>query len=595
MFYFPIILASYWYPKKGLLFSVGIASAYGIMAFSLIPAVDPSLIIATAIRMAFFILIGGIVALLSLRLRESEQQLHDIIEFLPDATFAIDTHGRVIAWNRAIEEMTGRKKEGMIGQGDYAYAEPFYGKRRPVLIDLILNPGSMAEGDYPLINRHGTWIESEIFIPRLRNGKGIHLKVTATALVDSNGKVCGALESIRDITDNILTETALRNTSSRLNTIAGIIRLDLSRTLTVLYGHLSLGVMKFDDSRFISFIDEIRHSVKGVQQQIDMSRVFRDIGTTPPDWMPVQGAVSDAVKRLGCPNVTFGIWTERLEVFADPNLSVAFYQILYYYLKKGTRPAQMVITYHISDNQCRILIEDRGPGISVVDKEILFTQWNDRSGFGLYLAHEILGITGMTIHETGVFLEGVRFEILLPAGAFRVIGENEKIPLIGITPIPSEPVRPQPLIPAILDNLPVVRELRTDEFLEADALWYEYHETKGVPGTDRIFGVFLGPVIVSLARCRKHPDGMEVDGIFTPDKNRNKGYSRMAVRALVEACHNDDLYMHAVLHLTGFYRTFGFLPIEEKILPPTIRERYTWAAGNLEGAQVQPMYRKHSL
>lgn len=137
----------------------------------------------------------------------------------------------------------------------------------------------------------------------------------------------------------------------------------------------------------------------------------------------------------------------------------------------------------------------------------------------------------------------------------------------------------------------IVRELRADEFGLADELWKEYHETKGDPGRDRIFAVFSGTVPVSLARCRRHPDGLEVDGIFTPEACRGNGYSRMAVAALAEACHNDDLFMYAVRHLVGFYARFGFEPILETALPATIRERYTWAAGNLEGAEVQPMRR----
>lgn len=141
----------------------------------------------------------------------------------------------------------------------------------------------------------------------------------------------------------------------------------------------------------------------------------------------------------------------------------------------------------------------------------------------------------------------------------------------------------------------IVRELRANEFPAADKIWVEYHETTGEPTTDRVFAAFSGELIVSLARCRRHPDGMDVDGIFTPEEHRRKGYSRLAVGALVEACHNDDLYMHAVRHLIGFYATMGFVPIDEKELPPTIRERYLWAGGNLEGAEVQPMYRKAGL
>ncbi len=140
-------------------------------------------------------------------------------------------------------------------------------------------------------------------------------------------------------------------------------------------------------------------------------------------------------------------------------------------------------------------------------------------------------------------------------------------------------------------GLPVTRELLPGEFEEAARIWHDYHETRGDPATDRVFGVFQSGDLVSLARCHRHPGSLEVDGIWTPMEHRGKGYARLVVNALVEACHNDDLYMYAVRHLTGFYTAFGFTAIPETALPPAIRERYTWAAGNLEGAEVQPMKR----
>jgi len=159
-----------------------------------------------------------------------------------------------------------------------------------------------------------------------------------------------------------------------------------------------------------------------------------------------------------------------------------------------------------------------------------------------------------------------------------------------------DPVRPDiPDLSVKTGTLPIVRELRVSEFPLANKVWREYHETTGDPATDRIFAVFCDGDIHSIARCRRYPDGLEVDGIFTPDPFRKKGYSRLAVGALVDACHNDNLYMYAVLHLTDFYSQFGFEPIPESSLPPIIRERYTWAAGNLEGAEVQPMRRGAGL
>ena len=70
-------------------------------------------------------------------LRRSEQRLNDIINFLPDATFAIDREGKVIAWNHAIEEMTGVSAGEILGKNDHEYGIPFYGEKRPILIDLV--------------------------------------------------------------------------------------------------------------------------------------------------------------------------------------------------------------------------------------------------------------------------------------------------------------------------------------------------------------------------------------------------------------------------------------------------------------------------
>jgi PAS domain S-box-containing protein len=67
--------------------------------------------------------------------QESQRRLADIISFLPDPVFVVDHAGTVIAWNRAIEEMTGVQAEAILGKGNYEYALPFYGECRPILID----------------------------------------------------------------------------------------------------------------------------------------------------------------------------------------------------------------------------------------------------------------------------------------------------------------------------------------------------------------------------------------------------------------------------------------------------------------------------
>jgi PAS domain S-box-containing protein len=592
--YIPIVLAAYWFPRRGLAFSALIAGAYGALIVLTLP-LDLLLIISTLFRMVFFILIGGVVSSLSAKLRASEQQLHEIIEFLPYPTFAVDREGTVIAWNQAVEELTGVQKTEILHKGDCAYSHAFYGEKRPALLDLILHPDPRTESYYPQVKKEGKKLVTEIFIPRFKGGKGVHLRIAATTLVDGRGNITGAIESIRDITEQVLTESALQNTSSRLNTIAGIVRHGISRKLAGLYGILSIGVMKFDDPDVLFFIEALKDSAQGIQRQIDISREFKDIGTSSPKWIHVQNAVQDAMGRLGCGGVSFRIWTERLEVFADPHLTAVFYHIFDSAIKETEGVTTIVVTYHPRENGCAIIAETDGAGFETSAKESLFTQREERYGHGLFLAHEICAISDMTIRETGTPKKGTRFEILIPPEGFR-IEMREQDDIIGFRKnngsVGQDPVRTNG-IPA--GTTTMVRELRPDEFSAADRCWVDYHDTTGDPATDRIFAVFVGDWIVSLARCRRHPDGMDVDGIFTPEGERRKGYSRLAVGALVDACHNDVLYMHAVRHLTGFYAKMGFVPIEEKELPATIRERYLWAGGNLEGAEVQPMYRKAGL
>jgi PAS domain S-box-containing protein len=131
---------------------------------------------------------------------QSQKRLSDIIEFLPDATLVLDRDGKVIAWNRAIEAMTGVKAEEMLGRGNQEYAIPFYGEKRPILIDLALHPDPEMEKHYTTVRRSGDRVFGESFVPNLHSGPA-HLSATASVLRDASGEVIAAIECIRDNTD----------------------------------------------------------------------------------------------------------------------------------------------------------------------------------------------------------------------------------------------------------------------------------------------------------------------------------------------------------------------------------------------------------
>ena len=156
-------------------------------------------------------------------LQATDEQLSAIIEFLPDATFVIDRQKRVIAWNRAIEEMTGVKKERILGKGDHACSIPFYGEPKPMLIDLLTGGDREVAERYEHVTSQGNTVFGEERVTMTCDGREAWLWVTASLLFDRRGNLLGAIQSIRDITersrarDSLLTsEKRLRELSSQL-------------------------------------------------------------------------------------------------------------------------------------------------------------------------------------------------------------------------------------------------------------------------------------------------------------------------------------------------------------------------------------------
>ena len=147
-------------------------------------------------------------------LKESERRQADIINFLPDATLVIDREGKVIAWNGAMEKMTGIPAGEMLGKGNYEYTIPFYGKRRPILIDHVFQSHEELVAGYTFIKReHGT-LCAEAFTPCVGK-KGRHLYGKTSTLYDAEGNIIGAIESIRDVTEYRRAQEALQESEER--------------------------------------------------------------------------------------------------------------------------------------------------------------------------------------------------------------------------------------------------------------------------------------------------------------------------------------------------------------------------------------------
>ncbi len=222
-------------------------------------------------------------------LRESEQRLSHIIDFLPDATFVIDGTGRVVAWNRAIERMTGISAADMLDKGDHEYSLPFYGIRRPVLADLVSQSVEEIKKHYHSVRKEGDIVLAEVEVPV--KGHTRALWSIARPLYDSGGHVAGAIESIRDITDQKKLQIQLRQAQKMeaIGTLAGGIAHDFNNILSSVIGYTEMALEESDaDGRLRRYLEQI-HKAGGRA---------RDPGESDSYFQPQRG--TDPETRSGC-------------------------------------------------------------------------------------------------------------------------------------------------------------------------------------------------------------------------------------------------------------------------------------------------------
>lgn len=169
-------------------------------------------------------------------LANAHQQLEGIFNFLPDPTFVVDGEGKVVMWNRAMEELTGVRTREILGRGNREYSLIFYGNRSPMLIDLALGCDEYDENQYILLSSEKGIFYGEIIFTQIGNNE-LYIAEKSAPLYDRSGKLIGAIESLRDITENRKAQKALQDSEEKYRNIIesiedGYFEVDLAGNLT---------------------------------------------------------------------------------------------------------------------------------------------------------------------------------------------------------------------------------------------------------------------------------------------------------------------------------------------------------------------------
>jgi len=217
-------------------------------------------------------------------------RLQQIIDGSSVATFVIDQSHVVTHWNKACERLTGLPACEVVGTREQWRA--FYPDKRPVMADLILNGvlGEEMQRFYPGKFRKSELIEgayeAEDFFPNFGE-TGRWLYFTAAPLLDRQGRISGAIETLQDFTAQRRAEAALKQSEERYrqlsitDNLTGLfnsrhfydeLKSEIARTLR--YGH-PLSLMLVDMDNFKQLNDAYGH-LEGDHVLQNLAEVIRN-------------------------------------------------------------------------------------------------------------------------------------------------------------------------------------------------------------------------------------------------------------------------------------------------------------------------------
>lgn len=226
-----------------------------------------------------------------------------------------------------------------------------------------------------------------------------------------------------DITQRKKAENALRQANKKLNILSSVTRHDILNKLTVLLAFLDLSKEKAEKNSVIfDYIGKELEITDAIQRQIEFTRFYQDVGVRAPEWQDVSVTIQKAVDLLRIKGITVNVEIKDLQVYADTLIERVFYNIMENSIRHGEHVTMISFSYHKTPDGVTIVYTDDGIGIPTVDKANIFIRgFGKHTGLGMFLSREILGITGITIFETGEPGKGVRFEINVPAEDYRIM------------------------------------------------------------------------------------------------------------------------------------------------------------------------------
>lgn len=353
-------------------------------------------------------------------LKHSEEALRESEEKL---TLAIEGSG-VGLWDWRVqtgEMVTNDRWAGIVG---YTLQD-----LSPVTIDTwrsLTHPDDLQKAD-ELLQKHfgGESADFECEL-RMMHKDGHWVWVLDRGMVtewDRNNRPVRMTGTHLNISERKSSEEALRQTNKKLNLLSSLTRHDILNKVSVLLGYIDRAKSLAREPTLVDYLSRLETSTKTIGKLVQFTRDYKDLGINPPRWVTLKHCVNEVTEWIDPNSIRLTVDVGEWEIFADPQVTRVFRNIFENAGIHGKKVTEIVVQSTRDTGGLTLRISDNGVGIPKEMKKEIFEPGMMRNrGLGLFLAKEILSITGLTIEETGEPDKGARFEIHVPLGCFRMPG-----------------------------------------------------------------------------------------------------------------------------------------------------------------------------
>ena len=324
---------------------------------------------------------------------------------IPDWISLISPDGRILRTNRSVESLIGMPPDQVIDRNCFA------------IVHKTACPIEGCPRMRMLASRKRESVEIQT-----RDETG-WLQVIVDPVFNDAGKIVSAVHIVRDITERMQEQKALEQAKKKLNLLNYVTFNDIRNHVFSLWGYQHLVKGKITESSVSAVIKKEEEILQKISNSLKFAQAYQDLGLKPPAWQDVSHIFLLAISHLDTLTIKHSIELDGLEIFADPLLEQVLQILADNTLVHGETVTQITLRYLEGQESVTVFFEDDGVGIPEDLKDQIFSpDFQKTKAVGLFLAREILEITGISIQETGSPGKGARFEIVVPKGAFRFRG-----------------------------------------------------------------------------------------------------------------------------------------------------------------------------